>query len=107
MILKLNGYKGDGMSEMKMWDDMDKWELIAEIKSTRKEMINGWRTKVGQMTDEEVLNDIELLVGALKGEDGERTTKLKKENFRLQLQISKIESICFDTWEEEDKDEHN
>jgi hypothetical protein len=56
--------------------------------------------KVGQMTDEEVLNDIELLVGALKGEYGERTTELKKENFRLKLQISKFESICFDTWDE-------
>jgi hypothetical protein len=56
--------------------------------------------KVGQMTDEEVLNDIELLVGALKGEYGERTTELKKENFRLKLKISKLESICFDTWDE-------
>jgi len=96
--------------------------------------------KVGQMTDEEVLNDIELLVGALKGnykddtlfEDyveiremvtgkgsvdkmthGEFLELLEDlikrefdsvaENFRLQLQISKIESICFDTWEGEDK----
>jgi F0F1-type ATP synthase membrane subunit b/b' len=27
---------------VRMWDDMDKWELIAEIKQTRNELIEGW-----------------------------------------------------------------
>ncbi len=39
--------------------------------------------KVGQMTDEEVLNDIELLVGALKGEYSKRT------DFEAELQATK------------------
>jgi hypothetical protein len=40
------------MSEMKMWDDMDNWELIAEIKSTREELINGWCKEVDQRKEE-------------------------------------------------------
>jgi len=39
--------------------------------------------KVGQMTDEEVLTDIELLVGALKGEYSKRT------DFEAELQATK------------------
>jgi hypothetical protein len=99
--------------------------------------------KVGQMTNKEVLNDIELLVGVLKGDykddtlfedytevrrivqgegdlwvmtHGEFLEVLKDlvkrefdsaaENFRLQLQISRIESICFDTWEGEQDNEN-
>ena len=40
------------MSEIKMWDDMDNWELIAEIKSTREELINGWCKEVDQLKEE-------------------------------------------------------
>ena len=41
--------------------------------------------KVGQMTDEEVLTDIELLVGALKGKYGKRvdSEQLQEENNTL------------------------
>ncbi len=35
-----------------MWDDMDNWELIAEIKSTREELINGWCKEVDQLKEE-------------------------------------------------------
>jgi|LWDU01.1.fsa_nt_gi hypothetical protein len=80
--------------------------------------------KAGQMTAEEILNDIELLAGVLKGEYSENAiTKLEKEldeanmrninlrgenkqlkaaNFKYTLRISQIESVCVDAWEEQE-----
>ena len=81
--------------------------------------------KTGQMTAEEILNDIELLAGALKGEYGKsainnlekeldeanmRNIELRKEvrqlnaaNFKYTLKISQIESTCVDAWEEQER----
>lgn len=81
--------------------------------------------KAGQMTAEEILNDIELLAGVLKGEYSENAiTKLEKEldeanmrnielrkenkqlkaaNFKYTLTISQIESTCVDAWEEQER----